>query len=56
MFLADLQQDGLPKLDGEALVLLVLLVVNDLDLDDLPAFGKKRADGEMTISDRNLVP
>lgn len=37
VLLADLQQHRLPQLDGEALVLLILLVINNLDFDDLPA-------------------
>lgn len=36
MFLPYLQQNGLSQLDGEGLVLLILFVVNDLHLDDLP--------------------
>lgn len=37
MPLAHLQQDGLFQHDGERLVLLVLLVVNDLHVQHLPA-------------------
>lgn len=36
VFLPDLQQNGLSQLDGEGLVLLVLLIINNLHLDDLP--------------------
>lgn len=36
VFLPDLQQDRLSQLDGEGLVLLILLIVNNLHLDDLP--------------------
>lgn len=46
VFLADLQQDGLPQLDGEALVLLVLLVINNLDFDDLPAMKSREKDDD----------
>lgn len=37
MFLAYLQQNGLSQLNGEGLVLFILLVINNLDFDDLPA-------------------
>lgn len=38
--LSHLQQDGLLQHDGERLVLLVLLVVDDLHIQQLPASGK----------------
>lgn len=46
MFLAYLQQDGLSQLNGEALVLLILLVINNLDFDDLPALKSRRKDDD----------
>lgn len=36
VFLADLQQNGLSQLNGEGLVLLILFIINNLHLDDLP--------------------
>lgn len=36
MFLSDLEQDGLSQLNGECLVLLVFLIVDNLHLDNLP--------------------
>lgn len=44
MFLPDLQQHRLPQLDGEGLVLLVLFIIDDFHLDNLPVFGKKDPD------------
>lgn len=39
--LPDLQQYGLLQHDGESLVLLVLLVVNDLHIQQLPGFQRQ---------------
>lgn len=49
MFLANLQQDGLAQLNGEALVLLILLVINNLDFDDLPAVKSTRRDVDQRL-------
>lgn len=42
VFLPDLQQHRLPQVDGEGFVLLILLIVNDLHLQDLPVLDKDR--------------
>lgn len=39
MFPSNLQQHRLPQLDDEGLVLLILLIINDLHLQQLPADG-----------------
>lgn len=46
VFLAYLQQDGLSQLNGEALVLFILLVINNLDFDDLPALKSRWKDDD----------
>lgn len=45
MSLAHLQQDGLLQHDGESLVLLVLLVIDDLHIQHLPASTRVRETG-----------
>lgn len=43
MFLSYLQQHRLSQLHGEGLVLLILFIINDFHLNDLPV-GKKTED------------
>lgn len=49
MFLAYLQQNGLSQLNGEGLVLFVLFVIDNLDVNDLPALKvTEKDDDQMT--------